>query len=104
MTRIINFVSEANLGKIYKGIQLVQPYFEYYSPCGTPLQQIVRRQVAVRYLLRLHTASGFRNSFVRRNVDQANYHLRNRADRLTLPRPKRELVGPACFSFDLSKY
>ena len=31
---------------------------------------------------------GLRNSFVRRNVDQTNYHLHNTATDLTLPKPK----------------
>ena len=31
-----------------------------------------------------------RNSFVKRNVDQTDYHLRNSATDLTLPTPKRE--------------
>ena len=39
-----------------------------------------------------HTAPVLRNSFVRRNVDQTNYHLRNTATDLTLPKPKREFL------------
>ena len=40
-----------------------------------------------------HPASpsfGLRNSFVRRNVDQTNYHLRNTATDQALPKPKIE--------------
>ena len=33
-----------------------------------------------------------RNSFVRRNVDQTDYHLRNSATDVTLPKPKREFL------------
>ena len=33
-----------------------------------------------------------RNSFVKRNVDQTDYHLRNSATDLTLPKPKREFL------------
>ena len=38
------------------------------------------------------TAPNFRNSFVGRNVDQTNYHLRNSATDLTIPKPKREFL------------
>ena len=38
------------------------------------------------------TAPNLRNSFVRRNVDQTDYHLRNSATDLTLPKPKREFL------------
>ena len=38
------------------------------------------------------TAPNIRNSFVRRNVDQTDYHLRNSATDLTLPEPKREFL------------
>ena len=38
------------------------------------------------------TASNLRNSFVRRNVDQTDYHLRNSATDLTLPEPKRQFL------------
>ena len=40
------------------------------------------------------TAPNLRNSFVRRNVDQTDYHLRNSATDLTLPKPKREFLKP----------
>ena len=40
--------------------------------------------------LRLH---GLRCSFVRREIDQTNYHLRNTATDLTLPKPKREFLN-----------
>ena len=40
------------------------------------------------------TAPNLRNSFVRRNVDQTDYHLRNSASdlRLSLPKSKREFL------------
>ena len=38
------------------------------------------------------TAPNLKNSFVRRNVDQTDYHLRNSATDLTLPKPKREFL------------
>jgi len=38
------------------------------------------------------TAPNLRSSFVRRNVDQTDYHLRNSATNLTLPKPKREFL------------
>ena len=39
----------------------------------------------------MHRAQ-LRNSFVRTNVDQTDYHLRNSATDLTLPKPKREFL------------
>ena len=39
-----------------------------------------------------HTAPGLRGSFVRREIDQTNYHLRNTATDLSLPKPKREFL------------
>ena len=39
-----------------------------------------------------HTAPNLRNSFVRRNVDQTDQHVRNSATDLTLPKPKREFL------------
>ena len=38
------------------------------------------------------TAPNLRNSSVRRNVEQTNFHLRNSATDLTLPEPKREFL------------
>ena len=39
------------------------------------------------------TASNLiRNSFVRRNADQTDYHLRNSVTDLTLPKSKREFL------------
>ena len=38
------------------------------------------------------SAPNLRNSFVRRNVDQTDYLLRNSATDLTLPKPKREFL------------
>ena len=44
------------------------------------------------------TAPSLRNSFVRRNVDQTDYHLRNSATDLTTPKPKREFLE-RCFKY-----
>ena len=45
-------------------------------------------------ILNDHTVLGLiRNSFVRRNVDQTNYHLNDTATDLTLPKPKREFLN-----------
>ena len=38
------------------------------------------------------TAPNLRNSFVRRNADQTDYHLRNSATDLILPKPKRDFL------------
>ena len=38
------------------------------------------------------TAPNLRNSFVRKNADQTDYHLRNSATDLTLPKSKREFL------------
>ena len=38
------------------------------------------------------TAPNLRNSFIRRNVDQTDDHLRNSARDLTLPKPKRAFL------------
>ena len=43
-------------------------------------------------ILNDHTAPGLRGPFVRREVDQSNYHLRNTVTDLTLPKPKREFL------------
>ena len=43
-------------------------------------------------ILNDHTAPNLRGSFVRRNVDQTDYHLRNSATDLTFPKPKREFL------------
>ena len=43
-------------------------------------------------LLNDYTALGLRNSFVRRNLHQVNYHLCNRDTDLTVPKPKREFL------------
>ena len=43
-------------------------------------------------ILNDHIALVPRNSFVRRNVNQTNYHLRDTATDLTLSKPKREFV------------
>ena len=49
-----------------------------------------------KIILNDRNARGLRNSFVRRNVDQTNYHLRNTATDLTLPKPKREFLKRNC--------
>ena len=41
-------------------------------------------------ILNDHTPHGLQGSFVRREIDPTNYHLRNTATDLTLPKPKRE--------------
>ena len=38
------------------------------------------------------TAPNLRNSFVRKNADQTDYHLRHNATDLTLAKPKREVL------------
>ena len=43
-------------------------------------------------ILNDRTAPGLRGSFVRREIDQTNYHLRNTATDLTIPKPKREFL------------
>ena len=43
-------------------------------------------------ILNDNTFLGLRNSFVRRNVDQTDNHLRNTATDLTLPKLKREFL------------
>ena len=43
-------------------------------------------------ILNNDTARNLSKSFVRRNVDQTDYHLRNIATDLTLPKQKREFL------------
>ena len=43
-------------------------------------------------ILNDHIALVPRNSFVRRNVNQTNYHLRDTVTDLTLSKPKREFL------------
>ena len=50
------------------------------------------KSVLMYKILNDHTAHGLRGSFVRREVDQTNYHLRNIATDLTLPKPNREFL------------
>ena len=50
------------------------------------------KSVLMYKILNDHTAPGLRGSFVRGEIDQTNYHLRNTATDLTLPKPKRELL------------
>ena len=50
------------------------------------------KSVLMHKILNDHTAPGLRGSFVRREIDQTNYHLRNTATDLTLPKPKREFL------------
>ena len=48
------------------------------------------KSVLMYKILNDHTAAGLRGPFVRREIDQTNYNLRNTATDLTLPKPKRE--------------
>ena len=50
------------------------------------------KSVLMYKILNDHTAPGLRGSFVRREIDQTNYHLRNTATDLSLPKPKREFL------------
>ena len=50
------------------------------------------KSVLMYKILNDHTAPGLRGSFVRREMDQTNYHLRNTATDLSLPKPKREFL------------
>ena len=50
------------------------------------------KSVLMYKILNEHTAPGLRGSFVRREIDQTNYRLRNTATDLTLPKPKREFL------------
>ena len=50
------------------------------------------KSVLMYKILNDHTAPGLRGSFVRREIDQTNYHLRNTATDLTIPQPKREFL------------
>ena len=50
------------------------------------------KSVLMYKILNDHTAPGFRGSFVRREIDQTNYHLRNTPTDLTIPKPKREFL------------
>ena len=50
------------------------------------------KSVLMYKILNDHTAPGLRGSFVRREIDQTNYHLRNTATDLTIPKPKREFL------------
>ena len=50
------------------------------------------KSVLMYKILNDHTAPGLRGSFVRREIDQTNYHLRNTGTDLSLPKPKREFL------------
>ena len=50
------------------------------------------KSVLMYKILNDHIALVPRNSFVRRNVNQTNYHLRDTATDLTLSKPKREIL------------
>ena len=112
--RIKPFVPMHTLESIYKS--LVQPYFDYCSPlwdtCGKLLKDKLQRfqtraarvisganydthSVDLLNMLSWDTlehAPGLRGSFVRREIDQTNYYLRNTATDLSLPKPKREFL------------
>ena len=112
--RIKPFVPMHTLESIYKS--LVQPYFDYCSPlwdtCGKLLKDKLQRfqtraarvisganydthSVDLLNVLSWDTlehAPGLRGSFVRREIDQTNFYLRNTATDLSLPKPKREFL------------
>ena len=50
------------------------------------------QSVLMYKILNDRTAPGLRGSFVRREIDQTKYNLRNTATDLTLPKPKREFL------------
>ena len=50
------------------------------------------KSVLMYKILNDRTAPGLRGSFVRREIGQTNYNLRNTATDLTLPKPKREFL------------
>ena len=50
------------------------------------------QSVLMYKILNDRTAPGLRGSFVRREIDQTKYNLRNTATNLTLPKPKREFL------------
>ena len=50
------------------------------------------KSVLMYKVLNDHTAPGLRGSFVRREIDQTNSHLRSTATDLTIPKPKREFL------------
>ena len=51
------------------------------------------KSVLMYKILNDHTAPGLRGSFVRREIDQTNYYLRNTVTDLSLPKPKRDYSG-----------
>ncbi len=48
------------------------------------------KSVLIYKILKDHTAPGLRGSLERREIDQTNYHIRNTATDLSIPKPKRE--------------
>ena len=69
----------------------------FYTFDSRPWQTLDDRQryaksVLMYKILNDHIALVPRNSFVRRNVNQTNYHLRDTATDLTLSKPKREFL------------
>jgi hypothetical protein len=50
------------------------------------------KSVLMHKILNDHPAPGLRGSFVRREIDQTNYPLRNSVTNLTIPKPKREFL------------
>ena len=58
----------------------------------TDARRLRAKSTLMYKILNDDTAPNLRNSFVRRNVDQTDYHLRNSATDLTLPKPKREFL------------
>ena len=62
------------------------------------------KSVLMYKILNDHIALVPRNSFVRRNVNQTNYHLCDTATDLTLSKPKREFLKTICSQFALSLF
>ena len=62
------------------------------------LRWLLAKSTLMYKILNDDTASNLRNSFVRRNADQTDYHLRNSATDLTLPKPKRDFLK-LCFKY-----
>lgn len=53
-------------------------------------KRLLRAKITLMYkMLNDDPAANLRNSFIRRNTSQTNYHLRNNATDLTLPKQKR---------------
>ena len=77
------------------------PSFDSLSWQTLDDRQRYAKSVLMHKILNDHTAPGPRNSFVRRNVNQTNYHLHlcNTATDLTLSKLKREFLVSSSFKF-----